>query len=46
MQLEAQPLYTVKLKGESEAAPDWYVPYHGQKAARRSAAGADPEMAG
>lgn len=31
MQLEAQPLYTVKLKGESEAAPDWYVPYHGQK---------------
>ncbi|WP_353143325.1 hypothetical protein [Acinetobacter pragensis] len=31
MQLDAQPLHTVKLKGESDAAPEWYVPYHGQK---------------
>ena len=31
MQLEVQPLHTIKLKGESEAAPEWYVPYHGQK---------------
>ncbi|WP_374663136.1 hypothetical protein [Acinetobacter sp.] len=31
MQLDAQPLHTIKLKGESETAPEWYVPYHGQK---------------
>lgn len=30
MSLEAQPLYSVKLQGESEAKPEWYVPYHGQ----------------
>ena len=29
--LTAHPLHTVKLKGESDAAPEWYVPYHGQK---------------
>ena len=31
MSLPAKPLHTVKLKGESDAAPEWYVPYHGQK---------------
>jgi hypothetical protein len=25
------PFNTVKFKGESEAAPEWYVPYKGQK---------------
>ncbi|AYA02629.1 hypothetical protein BEN74_07020 [Acinetobacter sp. WCHAc010034] len=31
MQLDAQPLHTIKLKGESTEAPEWHVPYHGQK---------------
>jgi hypothetical protein len=31
MSLATQPLYTIQLKGESEAAPEWYVPYKGQK---------------
>ncbi|WP_335977817.1 hypothetical protein [Acinetobacter calcoaceticus] len=30
------PLHTVKLKGESEAAPEWYVPYKGQKLSGQS----------
>ncbi len=30
------PLYTVKLKGESDAAPEWYVPYKGQKLSGQS----------
>ena len=31
MSLATQPLHTIQLKGESEAAPEWYVPYKGQK---------------
>ncbi len=31
MQLPAQPLYTVQMKGVSEAEPEWYVPYRGEK---------------
>lgn len=31
MNLPIQPLHTIKLKGESNAVPEWYVPYHGQK---------------
>ena len=31
MQLKAQPLHTIKLQGESNTAPEWYVPYHGKK---------------
>ncbi|MDR6797597.1 hypothetical protein [Acinetobacter calcoaceticus] len=30
------PLHTVKLKGESDAAPEWYVPYKGQKLSGQS----------
>ena len=30
------PLNTVKFKGESEAAPEWYVPYKGQKLSGQS----------
>lgn len=26
-----QPLHTVRLQGQSTAAPEWYVPYHGKK---------------
>lgn len=31
MDLEAQQLHTIHLTGESDAAPEWYVPYRGQK---------------
>lgn len=31
MNLEAQQLHTIHLKGESDVAPEWYVPYQGQK---------------
>ncbi|MBU3846431.1 MAG: hypothetical protein H9855_05590 [Candidatus Acinetobacter avistercoris] len=31
MDLPLTPLHSVKLKGESEAAPEWYVPYKGQR---------------
>ena len=31
MTLPATPLHSIKFKGESTAAPEWYVPYHGQK---------------
>ncbi|WP_411686821.1 hypothetical protein [Acinetobacter indicus] len=31
MSLDAQPLHTVKIQGQSTAAPEWYVPYQGQK---------------
>lgn len=31
MSVPKQQLHTVKIKGESEAKPEWYVPYHGQK---------------
>ncbi len=30
MALPLQKLHTVKLKGESEASPEWYVPYQGK----------------
>lgn len=30
------PLNTVRFKGESEAAPEWYVPYKGQKLSGQS----------
>ncbi len=30
------PLNTVKFKGESESAPEWYVPYKGQKLSGQS----------
>lgn len=30
MNIQAQPLHTIKFKGESDAKPEWYVPYHGQ----------------
>lgn len=29
--IDTAPLYTVQLKGESDSAPEWYVPYKGQK---------------
>ncbi|PWF33400.1 hypothetical protein DBB30_26630, partial [Yersinia pestis] len=29
--LPAEQLHTFKLTGRSKAAPEWYVPYHGQK---------------
>lgn len=31
IKLNAQNLYTVKIQGKSQAAPEWYVPYQGQK---------------
>ena len=31
MSLQGEPLHTVQLKGESTAAPEWYVPYRGHK---------------
>lgn len=31
MQLPVESLHTVKIQGESQAAPEWYVPYHGKK---------------
>ncbi|MGQ0475406.1 MULTISPECIES: hypothetical protein [unclassified Acinetobacter] len=31
MSLPAQNLNTFQLKGQSEKAPEWYVPYHGKK---------------
>ncbi|WOE31441.1 MULTISPECIES: hypothetical protein [unclassified Acinetobacter] len=31
MSLETQPLSTFKLQGDSDAEPEWYVPYQGQK---------------
>lgn len=31
LQLNAQNLHTVSFKGQSAAAPEWYVPYQGQK---------------
>lgn len=31
MDLPAHTLHTIKFKGESDAAPEWYVPYKGQK---------------
>lgn len=30
LQLETLPLHTVQFKGESDAQPEWYVPYHGK----------------
>ncbi|ANF81316.1 hypothetical protein A3K93_03305 [Acinetobacter sp. NCu2D-2] len=30
MQLETQAFETFKMKGASDKAPEWYVPYHGQ----------------
>ena len=30
MALEGQALHTVKIKGKSDNAPEWYVPYHGK----------------
>ena len=29
--VDTADLHTVQLKGESDAAPEWYVPYKGQK---------------
>ena len=31
MSLKTTPLHTIKLKGESDAAPEWSVPYKGQQ---------------
>ena len=31
MNLEVQALHTVKLQGESDVKPEWYVPYKGQQ---------------
>jgi len=31
MSLDAQPLHTVKIQGQSTTVPEWYVPYQGQK---------------
>lgn len=31
LKLNAQHLYTVKIQGKSQASPEWYVPYQGQK---------------
>ena len=31
MSLKTAPLHTIKLKGESDAAPEWSVPYKGQQ---------------
>ncbi len=31
IKLNAQSLHTVTIKGQSHAAPEWYVPYQGQK---------------
>lgn len=31
MSLQVKPLHTVQLKGESTAAPEWYVPYRGHE---------------
>lgn len=31
MALASAQLHTIKLKGESEAPPEWYIPYKGQK---------------
>lgn len=28
---EIQPVHTLKMTGDSQAEPEWYVPYHGQK---------------
>lgn len=33
MQLETKTLHTVQFKGESNAQPEWYVPYHGKNLA-------------
>lgn len=31
LKLNAQNLHTVKIQGQSQASPEWYVPYQGQK---------------
>lgn len=31
MQFETKPLHSIKLQGESQAKPEWYIPYQGQK---------------
>lgn len=30
-QVTTETLHTIQLKGESDAAPEWYIPYHGEK---------------